>query len=88
MLRWANGDIYVGDWRQGRPHGHGEFKHDARGSKYVGQFVKGQKSGFGTEYYKDNSSFMGKFQVIFGIIFSNFELEKVIFRTVNVLEKV
>ena len=47
----------------GRPHGHGEFRHAARGTKFVGQFVKGQKSGFGTEYYKDNSSFMGRFRV-------------------------
>ena len=88
MHRWANGDIYIGDWRQGnmlfkvmllvwfpffsnvgRPHGHGEFRHAARGTKFVGQFVKGQKSGFGTEYYKDNSSFMGRFRVALNLKF-------------------
>ena len=78
----------MGDWRQGRPHGHGEFKHDARGTKYVGQFDKGQKSGFGTEYYKDNSSFMGKFQVILELFLLLHLKVRFFFRMVNVLEKV
>ena len=58
-----NGDIYVGDWKQGVPHGHGEMTISANGEQYVGQFKEGRRSGFGTIYYPNNSSFVGRFSV-------------------------
>ena len=58
-----NGDIYVGDWKQGVPHGHGEMTISANGEQYVGQFKEGRRSGFGTIYYPNNSSFVERFSV-------------------------
>ena len=31
FFHWTNGDAYVGDWRDGVPHGHGEFVHGTQG---------------------------------------------------------
>ena len=36
----------------------------ANGEQYVGQFKEGRRSGFGTIYYPNNSSFVGRFSVI------------------------
>ena len=30
-FHWTNGDIYIGDWRDGVPHGHGEFQYGVEG---------------------------------------------------------
>ena len=35
----------------------------ANGEQYVGQFKEGRRSGFGTIYYPNNSSFVGRFSV-------------------------
>lgn len=67
--RWANGDVYTGDWRRGRQDGYGEFKHATTDETYIGEFKNGQRSGFGTIYYPNNSSFVGMFQVGFKSIF-------------------
>ena len=32
-FHWTNGDIYIGDWRDGVPHGHGEFQYGVEGLK-------------------------------------------------------
>jgi len=57
---WASGQLqgigsetttretYVGQWRNGLRHGHGEIDR-ADGSRYVGDFVDGQPHGKGTE---------------------------------------
>ena len=39
---WTNGDMYTGDWREGVPHGHGEFVFggEKQGDKYIGQYDK------------------------------------------------
>ena len=53
----------MGDWKRGAPHGHGEMTKYASGEQYVGQFKDGQRSGFGTIYYSNNSTFVGRFSV-------------------------
>ena len=40
IFRWSNGETFVGDWKQGVPHGQGEFQHK-NGEKYVGRFKQG-----------------------------------------------
>ena len=32
-FHWTNGDSYIGDWRDGVPHGHGEFTYGTEGDK-------------------------------------------------------
>ena len=63
MQRWSNGDVYTGDWKRGVPHGRGEMTKSFNGEQYVGQFKDGRRSGFGTIYYTNNSTFVGRFSV-------------------------
>ena len=34
FFHWINGDVYIGDWRDGVPHGHGEFNYGSPGNNY------------------------------------------------------
>jgi hypothetical protein len=48
------GQSYSGEFKEGRPNGHGEFiYHD--GTRFVGEFEMGIRDGRGTEYAKDGS---------------------------------
>ena len=47
---WANGDTYVGEWKDDKRHGQGTFTR-ADGRKYVGEFRNDKKHGQGTKYY-------------------------------------
>ena len=51
VLKYANGDIYEGDFRDGQPSGHGTIKRGhfltSAASLYVGQWDNGMKSGYG-----------------------------------------
>lgn len=69
FFSWRNGNEYLGDWRDGRAHGRGEFRYGSgprRGERYEGQFANGVKEGFGTYYYPDGRSFVGEYRVGFG----------------------
>lgn len=59
----TNGDIYTGDWRDGVPQGHGEFDYGGvkEGERYIGQYDKGFRTGYGTYYYSDGKSFVGTY---------------------------
>ncbi|KAH9259409.1 hypothetical protein BASA81_002452 [Batrachochytrium salamandrivorans] len=57
-----NGHLYVGNFRRGQEHGHGELR-DATGAMiYRGMFEHGKISGFGTMYYSDGAVFQGEFR--------------------------
>ena len=44
------GNKYVGEWKNGRPHGQGTLTY-ANGDKYVGEYKDGDKHGQGTLTY-------------------------------------
>ena len=44
---FANGDKYVGEYKDGKANGQGTYSH-ANGDKYVGEFKDGKKHGQGT----------------------------------------
>ena len=44
---WANGDKYVGEWKDGLNHGQGTYTW-ADGDKYVGEYKDGLMHGQGT----------------------------------------
>lgn len=39
---YANSDIYVGQWRAGKKHGHGAYSYAKDGTKLVGEWEKGK----------------------------------------------
>jgi flagellar motor protein MotB len=48
-MKYSNGDIYEGEWKDDRWHGEGMLQQ--KGMTYRGEFRKGQKHGQGKEYY-------------------------------------
>jgi len=59
VLRYCNGDMYVGFWEDGLPHGNGTFTFTEKNEKYIGQFEKGKYHGLGHFYYSDGSEYEG-----------------------------
>jgi hypothetical protein len=49
---WADGDQYVGEWKDGKKHGQGTYTY-ANGNKYVGEVKDDKRHGQGTETYAD-----------------------------------
>ena len=41
--RYSNGDVYIGEFEDGVPHGYGEMKY-VSGKEYKGLFYKGNKT--------------------------------------------
>ena len=52
---YANGDKYVGEWRNGKYHGQGTLTYD-NGGEYVGEFRNGRYDGQGTITYSSWNS--------------------------------
>ncbi len=48
MVRYANRDIYIGDWHEDSRHGCGTFKSMKSGYSYDGMWKGGMKHGNGT----------------------------------------
>jgi hypothetical protein len=48
-IEYKNGDKYVGEVKDGKPHGRGVL-YSADGCKYEGEWQDGKKHGFGTLY--------------------------------------
>ncbi|GLE02030.1 hypothetical protein PINS_up010868 [Pythium insidiosum] len=46
-LKYANGDVYDGEWVDGKRHGHGELTFADGGGSYVGGFTRDMFDGFG-----------------------------------------
>ena len=49
---YSNGDKYVGDWKNGKPHGQGAKTYQ-HGYKYVGAWKNGNWNGQGTKTFAD-----------------------------------
>ena len=60
-LTWASGRAYVGQVRDGRPHGQGTETEAGGASTYVGAFVLGRYDGSGVMRNQDGSSYEGAF---------------------------
>jgi len=62
----ANGDKYVGEVRDGKPHGYGTYyflaDNQRRGDKYVGDFKSGKFNGQGTLTYADGDKLVGEWK--------------------------
>ena len=53
-INYPNGDVYVGEVRNGQRNGQGTFTY-ASGSVYVGEYRDDQRNGQGTYTYADGS---------------------------------
>ena len=51
---YVNGDIYDGEWVDGKREGRGVYVYK-NGNKYVGEFVAGMREGFGVFMMADYS---------------------------------
>ncbi|MCB0534876.1 MAG: caspase family protein [Lewinellaceae bacterium] len=61
LYRFPNGDEYVGNWSNGRPHGNGKYKFSTR-ERYEGEFRYGKFEGTGTMYYPDGAYYTGSWK--------------------------
>lgn len=56
-LTWPNGDVYVGDVKDGQRHGRGRMKY-ANGREYVGEWVQDKRQGFGEQTWKNSPKYL------------------------------
>lgn len=61
MYIYVNKDVYSGEWKNGKKHGHGTYVFSATGMKYIGEwyenkFLKGKWT------YPNGTNFEGEFQ--------------------------
>ena len=60
-IKVPNEGIYVGDVKNGKPHGQGTLNNED-GETYVGSWKEGLKDGIGTLTYIDGSKYAGAFK--------------------------
>ena len=69
VRKWTNcqgttvgpkGEKYIGEFSNGKFHGHGTFAHAGR--KYVGQYKKHKKHGQGTYKYANGDKYVGEWK--------------------------
>ena len=46
IMAWPNGDVYIGEWKDGKTHGVGTLTW-SYGAKYVGEWKDGKTHGLG-----------------------------------------
>jgi len=72
-IRYASGNSYTGELRDGVKHGKGTFAF-ADGEEYTGEFVDGDRHGIGTYRYKDGRVYEGQWELGqrcgYGILYS------------------
>ncbi len=56
---WANGDEYIGNWKNGKQDGEGSYTFST-GSKYTGEFKNGLRYGMGTYIWADGEKHTGQ----------------------------
>lgn len=59
-MHFKNGDVYNGEWSEGKMHGRGSLCWD--GQEYDGHFFKGRKTGLGKIVYADGTSYVGEWR--------------------------
>ena len=58
---WANGDKYVGEWKDNKKTGQGTFT-TPDGDKYVGEWKYDKRTGQGTMIFSDGSKYVGEWK--------------------------
>jgi len=54
-LRYANGDVYNGQWKDGKPDGKGAMRYYANGDFYDGMWKHGKPDGRGVMMYANGA---------------------------------
>lgn len=60
-IRWDDGSIYMGQWKDGKMHGRGMMKW-SDGATYEGEWNEGRRSGFGIYTWKSGTRYMGQWK--------------------------
>ena len=58
---WANGEKYVGEWKDGKRNGQGTFTY-ASGNKYVGEYKDNKRNGQGTYTFASGGKYVGEWK--------------------------
>lgn len=59
---WPSGSKYVGEWKDGMPHGQGTFTL-TNGDKYVGEYKDGNRHGQGTYvFFTEGGGYVGEYK--------------------------
>jgi len=58
---YADGDQYVGEWKDDKIHGQGTYTF-ASGAQYVGEYKDGRRHGQGTNTYADGDQYVGEWK--------------------------
>ncbi len=58
---FANGDKYVGEWKEDKKHGQGTYTF-ASGAKYVGEYKEGKYHGQGTATLAAGDKYVGEYK--------------------------
>ena len=61
VMRYPDGALYAGAWKQGLQHGKGKFT-DAEGTQYFGYFDRGRRQGQGEITYPDGNRIFGNWR--------------------------
>merc|ERR1712118_351522 len=60
-FQYCNGDVYIGQWKEGKKHGSGTYACAADGTKLKGEWAKGQIQS-GQWIFQNGAFFSGKFR--------------------------
>ena len=52
IMKYANGDVYTGQWLDNLPHGQGKREYSETGNVYEGGWMKGKRHGKGVMHYE------------------------------------
>lgn len=61
LHRFPNGDVYEGEFLDGRMHGYGRYRW-SNGSKYEGEYQRGERHGRGKMTWPDGCAYEGEFR--------------------------
>mmetsp|Transcript_19509 Transcript_19509/g.64693 ORF Transcript_19509/g.64693 Transcript_19509/m.64693 type:complete len:357 (-) Transcript_19509:3501-4571(-) len=60
IMKYRNGDIYTGAWKNNMMNGEGTMVY-TNGEKYHGEWINDRRNGKGTHHFKDTSRYEGEF---------------------------
>jgi hypothetical protein len=61
IMRYFNGSVYIGQWRNGKMHGNGAIKWNDS-SSYSGQWSEGKRTGYGTYTWPNGDTYVGQWK--------------------------
>jgi hypothetical protein len=60
-MRYFNGSVYSGQWRNGKMHGNGAIAWDDS-SRYSGEWQDGKRTGYGTYTWPNGDTYVGRWK--------------------------